>query len=162
MYLPDQPERLSGLLSVRGHQLSVVLNKPVSPHHGTPRPELDHLLREIVYLSPVDSPDYAWGRVGAESVREGDDGLGVEGVGVLLGVDEVLEHDVQRGLWVIVVEVAQKEVSVVNDGRHDQVERVERGLREAGVEQSLHNCVVIKHVREPGQEPGQREGRDVT
>ncbi len=95
-------------------------------------------------------------------MREGDDGLGVEGVGILLGVDEVLEHDVQRSLRVVVIKVAQKEVSVVNDGRYDQVERVERGLREAGVEKTLHYCVVVEHVREPGQEPGQREGRDVT
>lgn len=91
-----------------------------------------------------------------------DDGLRIEGLRVLLWVDELLEHDVQGGLGVIIVEVVEEKVSVVDDGCYNQVERVDWGLREARVEDALHNCVVVDHVGEPGQEPGQREGWDIT
>ena len=48
------------------------------------------------------------------------------------------------------------------DSPKDQVKREDRGLGEAGVEDSLNYSVVIDHVGEPGEKPRETKGWDVS
>ena len=48
------------------------------------------------------------------------------------------------------------------DCRKDQVQREDRGLGEAGVENPLHYSMVINHVGEPCQEPRKSESWNVS
>jgi hypothetical protein len=50
----------------------------------------------------------------------------------------------------------------VADSPQDQVEREDRGLGEAGIEDSLNYSVVIDHMGEPSEKPGERKSWDVS
>jgi hypothetical protein len=74
----------------------------------------------------------------------------------------LLENYVQGGLRIFFVKVIEEEVAVVADCRKDQVQREDRRLGEAGVENPLHYSMVINHVGEPCQEPRKSESWNVS
>jgi hypothetical protein len=50
----------------------------------------------------------------------------------------------------------------VTDSPEDQVEREDRGLGEASVEDSLNYGVVVDHMGEPSEKPRERKSWDVS